>query len=86
MFDARLGDQLLCTSTIPFLDAARALLAEGADPDATLVMLHAGIESLRGRIGYAARFTVSESAGSPRLVRWAPHPGRGIFAAPAAAE
>jgi hypothetical protein len=43
-YDAWLGERLLCeaTTTTPFLAAARALLAEGADPDAVLVMRRTG--------------------------------------------
>jgi hypothetical protein len=41
-FTAYLDDRELCTSTKPFLDAARVLLAEGADPATALEMRHAG--------------------------------------------
>jgi hypothetical protein len=61
-FEARLGDRLLCVSATPFLKAARALIAEGADPDATLVLRSAGkdYDAMRARLGVAAARTVSE--------------------------
>jgi hypothetical protein len=41
-FTDRLDGRDLCASTKPFLDAARVLLAEGADPATALEMRHAG--------------------------------------------
>jgi hypothetical protein len=45
MFEARLGDRLLCTSRQPFFDAARGLVAEGVDPGAMATMRHAGSDT-----------------------------------------
>jgi hypothetical protein len=63
--------RLLCTSRQPFLDAARALLALGCQPNAILVMRHAGssVEALRASLQVAARLTVDECNGT-RFARW----------------
>src|SRR5256885_1365763 len=53
-FSARLdGRLLLQSSRMPFLDAARALIAEGINPSTVLVMRHAGseVDALRARLG-----------------------------------
>jgi hypothetical protein len=53
-FDARVAGRLVAAGTpTPFLDAARALLAEGVDPRTTIVMRHVGSEHniLRSSIG-----------------------------------
>ena len=73
-FEAYYGERLLCTSRQPFLDAARVLLAEGADPSATLVMMRGDTVSLRGPIGRAAKLSVSEATndGKPRFVSYRP--------------
>jgi hypothetical protein len=47
-FAARLDGRELCVSTKPFLDDARVLLAEGADPATVLEMRH-GRHALHGR-------------------------------------
>ena len=53
-FEARLDghDRVLCVSRTPFFDAARELIAQGYDPDATLILRHAGSETdcLRARL------------------------------------
>jgi hypothetical protein len=41
-FTARLDGRDLCVSTKPFLDAARVLMAEGADPATVLQIRHDG--------------------------------------------
>jgi len=43
-FEARLDgdDRVLCVSRTPFFDAARELVANGYDPNLTLIMRHAG--------------------------------------------
>jgi hypothetical protein len=75
-FAARLDGRLLATSRTPFCDAARALIAEGADPSTILIMRHAGseIDALRARLSVAARLTVEErpSGGPPRFARYRP--------------
>jgi hypothetical protein len=70
MFEARIDNQLICTSRQPLLDAARVLLAEGFAPDAYLVMRHVGSahDSLSASIGAAAQLTVEHSVhGKPVL-------------------
>lgn len=72
-FEARFEGQtqILCTSRQPFLDAARALLDQGYDPDNILLMRHEGsdVDSLRGKLGVAATLTVDES-NTPRFRKW----------------
>jgi hypothetical protein len=54
LFEARVNGRLVCAgSRTPFLDTARALLAEGYDPATTIVMRHAGSDHniLRASIG-----------------------------------
>ncbi len=74
-FDA-LSDRLLVHGTkTPFLDGARALLNLGFDPNATVVMKHAGYgtECLRARIGVAAKLTVKEpDRGYLHFALWRP--------------
>jgi hypothetical protein len=80
-FNARLGDRVLvAASRQPLLDGARALLELGYDLNATVVMRHAGstIDSLRTKIGDAARLTVEEcSDGRPRFRSFRPRPSEG---------
>ena len=42
LFDAFLGDKLICTSRQPLFDGARALLERGVAPDTPLAIRHAG--------------------------------------------
>jgi len=73
--EARLADRLLCVSRQPFLDSARVLLGEAHDPSTALVMRHAGTESLRSTIGYAAKLTVKEpEKAAPYFGKWTPYP------------
>jgi len=60
-YDAYLGDRLVCSSWTPFFDAARVLIAEGHDPEATLVMRHRGSDHdvVWAKLRYAATLTVS---------------------------
>jgi hypothetical protein len=60
-FEARLGDRLLCVSWTPFVDSARALLAEGVDPNTTITMRHLGKDhdALRGTLGVVGGLRVS---------------------------
>jgi hypothetical protein len=77
-FDAVIDGKVIVPATRqPFLDGARALLAEGANPEATIVLKHAGspTECLRARLGAAAKLTVEESnRGKPTFRRWKPRP------------
>ena len=65
-FRALLDGCPLTTSRTPLLTAARALLAEGADPETELVMTHAGSPSpaMRTTVGEAAALMISEGAGA----------------------
>ena len=81
-FEARSDrdDRVLCVSRTPFFAAARKLVALGNDPDATLVMRHAGSEtdSLRAELGIAAALTVEETNYGPKLRRWKPIPALAV--------
>jgi hypothetical protein len=72
VYDARIGDRLICTSRQPLLAAARVLVGEGVDPSAVLEMKRPGSShvALRAPVGVAARLTVDESR--PRFVPWKP--------------
>jgi hypothetical protein len=80
VYDAYLvgEDRILCSSKMPFLDAARVLLNDGiATPDDILVMRHAGsdVNALSAPAGVAAKLTIEEreiSCRPPRFVRWKP--------------
>jgi hypothetical protein len=75
-FEAHLDgdDRVLCRSRTPFLDAARKLLAQGYDPDTTLILRHAGSDTdcLRARLGTVASLTVEETPYGPKVRRWKP--------------
>jgi hypothetical protein len=67
------GAPLLAGSRQPFLEAARVLLARGADPDTTLIMRHTGSATvaLRGKLGAVARLTVKEpDRGRMQFAAW----------------
>src|SRR5436190_7670169 len=53
LYEARLGDRLLCSSRQPFFDAARVLVDEGCDLNAIMVMRHAGsnTDCLTAKVG-----------------------------------
>jgi hypothetical protein len=70
------GTVLLKSSRQPLLDGARALLAQGVDPETVLVMARStGTESLRAKVGDAAKLTVQEGDRvGPRFVKWKPYP------------
>jgi hypothetical protein len=85
VYDVRVGDRHIVRSHQPFLDAARVLLSEGANPATVMVMRRAGspVDSLVGRIGVAAKLTVDEGeggTGTPRFRTWKPFSGWDIFA------
>jgi hypothetical protein len=65
--------EVLCVSSQPFLDGARILLDRGHDPEAILVMRHAGSGdvALRGSLGKTALLTVDEHNGTV-LAKWKP--------------
>jgi len=75
LFDCKVEGRLIVErSHQPFLEGARWLVELGYDPEALLVMRHAGsdLDSLRATIGAAARLTIKERNGAPRFERWMP--------------
>jgi hypothetical protein len=76
-FEARVqgAELLLVTSRQPLLDAARALLAVGCDPEVVLEIRRPGATSwdLRAILRVAARLTVDEHNGT-RFAKWTPLP------------
>jgi hypothetical protein len=62
-FTAYLDDRELCTSTKPFLDAARVLIAEGVHPATVLAMRHEGNNTLtlRSTVGTAAGWRTGDA-------------------------
>jgi hypothetical protein len=76
LFDGLVNEQLVVKrSSQPFLDGARRLVELGLDPNAILVMRHAGsnADSLRATIGTAAKLTVTDDGcGKPILTKWSP--------------
>jgi len=78
LFVGMIGDRRIVErSPQPFVDAARALLAEGISPDTRLAMRHGGSpdDALRSTVGVSARQTVSDTNnGKPIFRRWAPNP------------
>jgi hypothetical protein len=77
LFDGKVdGRSVVKRSTTPFCDAARILLAEGADPVTKIVMRHAGsaADALRSTIGAAAKQTVADdNGGKPIFRQWSPY-------------
>jgi hypothetical protein len=72
-FRVRLGERLLLDgSRQPMCDAARILIAEGANPDAVLAMRHAGHadDALRAKLGAAAGLVVEEHPAGVRFARY----------------
>jgi hypothetical protein len=76
VFEAKLGETIICRSRQPFVDGARALLAMGYDPEMVLVMRHAttGTDALKAKLRVAAKLTVDESG--PHIRRWKAMPPR----------
>jgi hypothetical protein len=69
------GQVLVERSLTPFCDAARRLLDLGHDGSATLVMKHAGSDTvaLKGRLSIAAGLSVADDGlGKPIFTKWAP--------------
>ena len=56
IFDCCLGERYLCSSPAPFIDGCRALLAQGYDPTASVVMRHSGSsdDALHGILAHVA--------------------------------
>ena len=72
-YDALHEGRRLCISRQPLLDAARTLLAEGADPKARIVMRRKGSDCLSSTIGAAAKLTVEDNTvGKPIFRRFRP--------------
>lgn len=77
MFEARLGDRLLCVSETPLLTAARMLLSDGVDPATPIAMRHEGADhdALTSTVGVAAGRTVAQrDQKSPGFRSWRPRP------------
>ena len=73
LFDARIGNRLICSSRQPLLDAARVLMAGGIAPDAQIEMRHAGADhvALRAKVVAAAKLRVLEGErDTARFARW----------------
>ena len=72
-YEARLDgeDRVWCVSRMPFLDAARALIAAGHDADAILEMYRPDASSwdLRAPLQIAAQLDVAETPFGPKFVR-----------------
>src|SRR5262252_8976449 len=72
-FSAHVDGRYILTSPSPFCDAARALVAQGADPQSILTMKHAGSETvaLSAILGDAAELRVTtNTTGSPVFERY----------------
>jgi hypothetical protein len=86
LFDGKVeGRRIVKRSTIPFCDAARALLAEGINPDTVLVMRHEGKvhDALRSTVRVAAGLTVKDdSVGKPVFRKWEPYDARSAVPVP----
>jgi len=75
IFEGRLDGDIVYTSRAPFLDGARVLIARGFDPQAVVVMRHAGADhdALQATLEVAASLAVSEDRlGKPVFRRWTP--------------
>ena len=69
------GRLMVLSSRVPLLDSCRALLAEGVDSNAWVIMRHAGsaTDAMRTKVGIAAKLTVAEGdRGVPRFRSWKP--------------
>jgi hypothetical protein len=77
LFDGKVdGRCIVERSTTPFCDAARVLLAEGADPATRFIMRHEASphEALRSTVGAAAKLTVvDDRGGKPIFAKWSPY-------------
>src|SRR5262249_47281480 len=71
-FDAHIDGRYILTSPSPLLDVARILIERGTDPEARIVMRHAGsdFDAAWGRLGDLASVRVSSASdGRPVLRR-----------------
>lgn len=72
------GDQFLCSSRQPLLDAARILIKQGHNPNTPIEMRrknNPNVVALRSTIGQAAKLTVREDAQKgPTFEHWKPFP------------
>jgi hypothetical protein len=88
-FEARLAttnELLVKCSRQPFLDAARMLIDNGHDPNAVLLMKHAGsdIVALKAPLAKAAKLGVEEGPNGPRFVPFRTGPRTRVAAPPIA--
>jgi hypothetical protein len=79
---------LVASSRQPFVDSARALVAKGFDPNATLIMRHSGsnVVALKARLAVAAKLGVEEGPRGPRFVPHRTGPKTHVAASPVAKE
>jgi hypothetical protein len=65
MFDCHHDGPYLCSSSSPFIDGCRHLLAPGHDSTTRIVMRHAGSEDdgLRGVLGWVAGVEIANAVG-----------------------
>lgn len=77
-YDAYLGDDLLCSSRLPFFDGARALLGKGLPPTLMVTMRHhdrAYPSFVPMPLGQAAQLSVAENdASGPKLIKHKANP------------
>jgi hypothetical protein len=74
-FDAAVDGEIIASARRqPLLDGAKALQAEGADPQPTIILKHSEIECLRARLGTAAKLSVADRDRGRPFERWRPMP------------
>jgi len=75
LYEARLGDELLCIHREAFLEGARVLHARGIPGGTPLAMKYAGdpMVCLRSTVGKAARLVVEDSS-PPKFRKLKPKP------------
>jgi hypothetical protein len=78
LYEATLGNTVLCRSRTPFYAAARALMEQGFDPEATLEMSwrNSPIVSMRQKLCRAAQLTVKENDHRFRVEPYVPAPDK----------
>jgi len=81
IYDAFYQGRYLCSSTVPFIDSCRALVAQGLDPKLPAVMRRVGsdVDALRGRLGAVANVEISAAGNGQPVFR---RPRRGVMAPP----
>lgn len=75
------GERIVKGSRTPFFDAARQLVKRGIDPSAVMLMRSHGSDSLRARVGEAAKWTVVERKNGnrpPNIEPWSAVEASGI--------